>query len=72
MMVIFSIKTYGLSTEHVNIKIYNMLGQQLINQSLKIGSNDEVNVDGSALSSGVYMVELMHEEVKFMAKLIKE
>lgn len=68
----FSIKTYGLSKEHVNIKIYNMLGQQLMNQSLKIGSNGEVNVDASALSSGVYMVELMHEEVKIMAKLIKE
>jgi len=69
---LFRIKTQGLRGKDVKVELYNVLGQQLINQTLRIENNGLVNVDGSGLSTGVYMVKLKQDEQEFIGKLIVE
>jgi hypothetical protein len=68
----FSIKTQGLRGGDVNIKIHNILGQQVFNRKLKVSSNGDVNVEASGLSTGVYVVQLLKNDRSFTAKLIVE
>jgi len=68
----FSIKTVGLTGNNVELKIYNILGQQVFSQIQTIENNGEVNVDASGLSSGLYLIELQQDEQVFSTKLIIE
>jgi parallel beta-helix repeat protein len=68
----FTIKTSGLTGNNVELKIYNILGQQVFSQAQTIENNGEVNVDASGLSSGLYMIELQQDEQVFSTKLIIE
>ena len=68
----FSIKTNGLISDDVSVKLYNMLGQQVLYETFKAENNGKINVNASGLSAGVYMVELMQNEQRFTSKLIVE
>jgi hypothetical protein len=66
----FSIKTPNLSGE-VEVEMTNTLGQVINTQHLKIISN-EVNVQTSALASGIYFVKLTHDKQTFATIVIIE
>lgn len=68
----FKIKTYGLTVENVELKIYNLLGQQVIKKTYSDIQNSSFEVDASALSSGVYMVKLQQDNRTYTQKLIVE
>jgi len=68
----FTIKTTGLTGNDLELKIYNVLGQQVFSQTQTIENNGEVNVHASGLSSGLYMIELQKDEQVFSTKLIIE
>jgi len=57
----FTIKTSGLTGNDIELKIYNVLGQQVFSQAQTIENNGEVNVDASGLSGGLYMIELQQD-----------
>jgi hypothetical protein len=65
----FSIKTSGLTGNSVELKIYNILGQEVFTETQNIEINGEVNVDASTLTSGMYIVKLEQDEQVFSAKL---
>jgi len=67
---LFTIKTSGLTGEGVDVKIHNMLGQELTSIDFKVENNGEVNVNASELASGIYMVELSQNDKSFTTKLI--
>ncbi len=67
---LFTIKTSGLEGNDVNVKIHNMLGQEMLSREFNVENNGEVNVNASELASGIYMVELSQNDKHFTTKLI--
>ena len=67
---LFTITTHGLNGQSVNLKIYNMLGQEIFEKSSTVEPNGEVKVQASKLSSGVYLVKLSFKEDSYLSKLI--
>nr|WP_127846314.1 T9SS type A sorting domain-containing protein [Psychroflexus aestuariivivens] len=67
---LFIIKTNGLTDEVVDVKINNMLGQEVLTNRSKIESNGDINVNADALSSGIYLVKINQNEKDFVTKLI--
>ncbi len=67
---LFSIKTQNLNTGDIEIRIHNLMGQQVMKQNYKAESNREININASDLSSGVYMVEFSQNNQNFTTKLI--
>ncbi len=67
---LFSIKTQNLNADDVNIRIHNLMGQQVMNQNYDVQSNGEININASDLSSGVYMVEINQNGQSITTKLI--
>jgi hypothetical protein len=66
----FSIKTQGLNSDNVQVKVYNLSGQEVLNQGFKTQPNGEVNINASILSTGVYLVELIQANQSFKSKII--
>ncbi|WP_127846315.1 T9SS type A sorting domain-containing protein [Psychroflexus aestuariivivens] len=66
----FTIKTNGLTDEVVDVKINNMLGQEVFANRSRVESNGDINVNADALSSGIYLVKLNQNEQEFVSKLI--
>jgi hypothetical protein len=66
----FTINADGLAGQLVTIKIYNMLGQDVFTNSSIVAANDEININASSLSNGMYMVELDQGGRKMTTKLI--
>jgi hypothetical protein len=67
---LFTINASGLSRQLVTVKIYNMLGQDVFTNRTSVGSNDEININASSLSNGLYMVELDQSGQKTTSKLL--
>jgi len=67
---LFSIKTQGLNAENASLKIYSLTGQEVLSQTINTQANDEINVDASQLSTGVYMLEFINGEQSTTRKLI--
>jgi hypothetical protein len=67
---LFTINASGLSSQLVTVKIYNMLGQDVFTNRTSVGSNDEININASSLSNGLYMVELDQSGQKTTSKLL--
>jgi hypothetical protein len=68
----FTIKTSGLTGNDAELKIYNILGQQVFSKTQTIEDNGKINVNASGLSSGLYLIELQQDEQVFSTKLIIE
>lgn len=66
----FTINADGMAGQFVMIKIYNMLGQNVFTNNSTVAANDEINVNASYLSNGMYMVELDRGGKKMTTKLI--
>lgn len=68
----FNVKAYGLNQDEGNIelKVYNMLGQQVLDISSASHRNSTFDIDASGLTDGVYMVELKQGDNRFVAKLL--
>jgi hypothetical protein len=66
----FTINATGLAGQFVTIKIYNMLGQDVFTNNSTVAPNDEINVNASSLSNGLYMVELDQSSRKIRTKLL--
>ncbi|MEW7277504.1 T9SS type A sorting domain-containing protein [Aquimarina sp. 2201CG1-2-11] len=67
--------TYQLdSPSRVNIAVYDLLGQKMIevaNDQLLQSGKQIFNVDGSSLSSGSYVVRITIEDQSFIKRIIK-
>lgn len=58
-------------TDNVNkVAVFSLLGQEVLNR--KVEGQSELSIDASALSSGIYIVELSGEAGKFTKKIIKK
>ncbi|MCH8535064.1 MAG: T9SS type A sorting domain-containing protein [Flavobacteriaceae bacterium] len=68
---LFTIQTFGLNHQEIDLQIFTMLGKQVLSQKTQIESNGAIHVDASTLSTGMYLVELQQGEQKFISKLIK-
>jgi hypothetical protein len=66
----FTINAVGLAGQFVAIKIYNMLGQDVFTSNSIITPNDQIKVNASSLSNGMYMVELDQGGRKMTTKLL--
>uniref|UniRef100_UPI001300375B T9SS type A sorting domain-containing protein n=1 Tax=Psychroflexus aestuariivivens TaxID=1795040 RepID=UPI001300375B len=66
----FTIQTSHLAGEDVDLKLFNISGQIVMLQSLKLNSNGALNVQSNQLSSGVYILELTQGKQSFKEKLI--
>jgi hypothetical protein len=60
---------YCNARQNANLSVYTLLGNKVLGQSLKSGSN-EVNI--AALAKGVYFVKVTTNEGTFQQQLIKE
>jgi hypothetical protein len=67
---LFAITTPGLSGD-VEVQLTNILGQEVSSRTLTVSGN-EVNVDASSLSAGVYIVKLSQNDNTFTSKVIVE
>lgn len=63
----FNIRAEGFSAGDVNLKIYNLVGQQVYAKTHQTSSDIVVN---SELKTGVYIVELSQADKRFTKKLI--
>lgn len=63
----FNIRAQGFSAGDVNLKIYNLVGQQVYAKTHQTSSDIVVN---SELKTGVYIVELSQADKRFTKKLI--
>ncbi|WP_339686041.1 reprolysin-like metallopeptidase [uncultured Nonlabens sp.] len=66
----FTINAVGLAGQFVAVKIYNMLGQDVFTSNSTVAPNDEIKVNASSLSNGMYMVELDQGGRKMTTKLL--
>ena len=66
----FTIQTSHLAGEDVDLKLFNISGQAVMSQNLKVNSNGALNVQTSQLSSGVYILELTQGKQSYKEKLI--
>ena len=66
----FTIQTSHLTGEDVDLKLFNISGQAVMSQNLKVNSNGALNVQTSQLSSGVYILELTQGKQSYKEKLI--
>lgn len=69
---------YGLQVKAgTSIEIYNILGEKVYSDrsginSDRIGTKSEIRIDISSLAKGAYIVQLITEEKKYRAMVIKE
>lgn len=68
---LFFINTSDFFEKDIDIKIVNMLGQKLFEETIDIKSS-EIEVDAGELPSGVYIVKLEQEDNTYVSKLIIE
>ncbi|WP_157983087.1 T9SS type A sorting domain-containing protein, partial [Psychroflexus aestuariivivens] len=66
----FTIQTTHLAGQDVDLKLFNISGQVVMSQRLKVNSNGALNVETNQLSSGVYILELTHGKQSYKEKLI--
>ncbi len=62
-----SISAHSLSTTNVELKLYNNIGSLLLTRKFK----DNIQIDLSFLSSGIYQLELISEDNVVMKKIVK-
>lgn len=60
----------GLTSDVKGIFIYTILGKKVLSAS--VNTQDEINLDISSLSTGLYIVEMKGENSKFAKKIIKQ
>jgi hypothetical protein len=65
-----TLRITGLSQEKLNVKIFNILGKQVINTSFESNGVKEISL--SKLASGVYIVQLATETSSLNKKIILE
>jgi len=66
----FNLSAPGLEGQHVEINIFNMLGQKVLHNRKDSLQNTGFSVNAQALKSGIYIVELSSTDVKYSHKLI--
>ena len=66
----FNIKTHGLNVGNAQIKIFNMMGQEVFSHDNQFNDNNILNIDAGNLSSGIYLLKLQHSRQEFSTKLI--
>lgn len=70
---VFYILTQNIQGDDVDITVTNMAGQKVYNSTMKVLSNGSLSVQVPGLSSGMYLVNLVHSNGgKFTSKLIKQ
>lgn len=65
-----TLRIVGLSQETANVKIYNVLGKQVMNSNFKANGVQEISLP--KLSAGVYIVQLETETGKLNKKIVLE
>lgn len=65
-----TLRIVGLQQGNINIKLYNILGKQLLNASFE--SNGIKDISLPKLTAGVYIVQLETEAGKLNKKIILE
>jgi hypothetical protein len=68
----FTIQSQAISSDDFEIKIHNILGQEVFHEAYKNNANGSINIDASGLSSGVYIVEFYQNAKTLVTKLIVE
>lgn len=66
----FTIQTSHLAGQDIDLKLFNISGQAVMTQNLKVNSDGALNVETSQLSSGVYILELTQGKQSYKEKLI--
>lgn len=61
---------YGLTLNNIELKLFNLNGQELSRQSLPSGTTS-TNISTDNLSSGVYFIQLTVDEKQYSQKVIK-
>jgi len=61
---------YGLTLNNIELKLFNLNGQELSRQSLPSGTTS-TNISTDNLSSGVYFIQLTIDEKQYSQKVIK-
>ena len=65
-----NIRIVGLQNNNLTVKIFNILGKQILQKSLK--SNGVADISIPNLASGVYLIQLQTEKGKLSKKIILE
>ena len=65
-----NIRIVGLQNNNLTVKIFNILGKQILQKSLK--SNGVADISIPNLASGVYLIQLQTEKGKLNKKIILE
>ena len=65
-----NLRMVGLTQGNTNIKMYNILGKQVLNQKFKINGVSDITLP--KLTSGVYIIQLETENGKLNKKIIIE
>jgi hypothetical protein len=67
---VFNIQFSTFNNDNINLKLYNILGQNVFTQNVMMDGSGKASVDVSQLSSGVYLVEIIQNEIKLIRKLV--
>jgi hypothetical protein len=67
---LFYIKTKGGFNGITNVKMTNILGQEVFNKNITVENNSEIEIHAYDLSKGIYIVELIQDGNNDTAKLI--
>jgi hypothetical protein len=65
-----NLRMAGLTQGNTNIKLYNILGKQVLNQTFKTNGVSDITLP--KLTSGVYIIQLETENGKLNKKIIIE
>ena len=65
-----TIESNSLAGQSVNVSLYNMLGQLVLNSDTDVSSNGKMPLEVSEQSSGIYFLEINSEKGTFKEKII--
>jgi hypothetical protein len=62
----------ALSNEAIEIEVFNQLGEKVLVKQVRMGLNDQTNVDISNLPNGVYILNFKTSEAAWHEKIVKQ
>ena len=65
-----TLKINGLSNVEASVKMFNILGKQVLNTSFDANGNNEISLP--KLATGVYIVQLRSEQGNLNKKIVLE
>jgi hypothetical protein len=57
--------------EKTRIRVFNILGGQVLDKTFLVSPGEEINIDSQGLSAGVYLIEISGNGFRDVAKIIK-